>query len=304
MLPDPFTVEGGDVILLVRPNDTFRVHKIVLSLASSVFKDLFHHARPDQQDSGQEGPLPAIPITDSPESVDLILRFIYPGVVPPTITDLTVLSALLTIADKYGVQTIHPIVRERLAGEVLNKDVFSVYILARRWGFADEAKGAARRLTFTKVNGSSSPKDLQGITGEDFYRLQWFMQKRREEAKKVIQAHMVSWRDEVEVVACDEHSGGAALRFYGALAEVIVGKFDADPRLDAGKLAMALQDAPDPPHTGFCKDIDSRPEQEDVILYCPLRPSTIVGFFGGLAWRLESICKQYLSRAFDGDLPT
>ena len=140
--------------------------------------------------------------------------------------------------------------RERLADEeVLNKDAFGVYILARRWGFADEAKGAARRLTFTKVNGSSSPKDLQGITGEDFYRLQWFMQKRREEAKKVIQAHMVSWRDEVEAVACDEHSGGAASRFYGALAEVIIGKFDADPCLDAGKLAMALQDAPDPPPT-------------------------------------------------------
>lgn len=306
MLPYPFTTEDGDVVLRVGPDDTFRIHKLVLSLVSPVFKDLFQNARPDQPDGGPGGFIPVIPIADSPESVDLLLRFIYPGVVPPTITDPTVLSALLTVADKYGVQVISPIVKVRLADEeVLKKDPFGAYIVARRWGFSDEAKGAARRLTLTGIMESPSSKDPQNLAGEDFFRLLWFMQKRGDEAKNTIRRSLVDWnRDsDLESIACSKHSDIRAREFYDALAGVIIEEFDINPCLDAWKLVATLQSAPDPPDTGFCRDIDSWPEQEAFHIYCPLRPSVMVSSLGFLASRLQRICEKYLSEALDGSFP-
>ena len=276
MLPDPFTTEDGDVILRAGSDDTFRVHKIVLSLASPVFKDLFQTAQPDQADAGQEGLLPTIPITDPPESVDLLLRFIYPGVVPPTITDLTVLLALLTIADKYAVQTIPPIVKERLADkEVLKKDPFGVYIIAHRWGFVDGAKKAAREVTLVGITESPSSKDPQNLTGEDFFRLLWFMQKRGDEAKKVIRSYLVSWRHDIDFeygygeYTCGKHSGDRSREFFEALAERIVEEFDVNPCLDTRDVVMALTRAPDPP-LGFCENIGLDEAMEDFSIYCPL----------------------------------
>jgi hypothetical protein len=306
MLPDPFTTEDGDVVLRVGQDDNFRVHKLVLSLASPVFKDLFRNAQPGQPGGGQEGSIPVIPITDPPESVDLLLRFIYPGVVPPTTTNPTVLSALLTVADKYGVQTISPIAKGELAGDgVLKEDPFGVYIVARRWGFADEAKKAARRLTLTKIMESPSSKNPQNLAGDDFFRLLWFMQKRGDEAKKVIRKHLVTWNGDVDFgpITCGKHSGHQAREFYEALAEVIVESFDIDPCLDAWGLVGTLSRAPDPPDIGFCRDCQPQEDFEDFYITCPLKPSAIVDGLGVLALQLELICKKYLSKALDGSFP-
>ena len=211
------------------------------------------------------------------------------------------LSSLLTIADKYAVQTIPPIVRERLADEkVLKRDAFGAYILARRWGFAEEAKRAARRLTFIEVMKSPSSKDPQNVTGEDFSRLLWFVHKRGDEAKRVIRAHLVSWNRGL-AMTCGKHSDNETLEFFEALAEAVVEVFDIDPCLDVGKLVMVLPNVPDPPDTGFCKDIDSWPNQEYAPIYCPLQPSAVVSSLEGLALRLESICEEHLSEAFDGE---
>ena len=216
------------------------------------------------------------------------------------------LSALLTIADKYGIQTISPIVKERLADEeVLKEDAFGTYIVARRWGFANEAKAAARRLTLAKIMESPSSEDPHNLAREDFFRLLWFMQKRGDEAKRVIRTHFITWKNDPDlgVITCGEHSDSQTRQFYEELAEVMVKKFDVDPRLDAARLVAALQSGPDPPDTGFCKDIDSRPEREYVYIYCPLRPATMVDLARDLATRLESICEEYLSKALDGNFP-
>jgi len=154
----PFTTEDGDVILRAGQEPdlkhNFRVHRLVLSLASPVFKDLFQTTQPD---NGQEGPIPTIHITDPPKSVDLLLRSIYPRVAPPTITDLSVLLGLLTIGDKYAVPTACLSLKERLAAaELLEKDPFGVFIVVRCLGLVDEAKAAARGLTLAKVMNSPS----------------------------------------------------------------------------------------------------------------------------------------------------
>jgi len=307
MLPDPFTTEDGDVILRAGPEPglkyDFRVHKIVLSLLSPVFKGLFQVAQPD---SGQGEPLPIVPITDTPESVDLLLRFIYPGRVAPIITDPLTLSTLMTIADKYGIQTVSHAVKERLADEkILEKDPFGVYVVARRWGFLDEAKLAARGLTLVKVARSPFSRDPQATASDDFLRLLWFMQKRGDEAKGAIRTGLAPPKDDMDHdrIVCHEHSDGKYQEFYEGLAEVVVEKFDVDPRLNAGKLVTALMMVPDPPHTGFCGEDQPPGIPDHFFVYCPARPSAVIGRLSALAIDLGSICERYLSAALDGEFP-
>jgi len=302
MLPDPFTTEDGDVILRVGPDGTFRVHKLVLSLASAVFEGLFRAAQPDHSQGG----LPTIPITDPPESVDLLLRFVYPGVVPPTITDTAALSALLTIADKYGVPAISPVVKERLADEeVLEGDPFGVYIVARRWGFTGQAKTAARGLTLPKVMASPSSKNPQNFTGDEFFRLVWFMQKRGEEGKRMIREHFVWSRDpRLDDIPCghETHSGAEAVDFFEQLAERIVDGFEVDPCLDTERMVKIFVNGPDPPSDGFCRETDLN-QGEDFFLFCPTQPTRIVRSLCHLASRLDHSCREYLGKAMDGEFP-
>ena len=123
---------------------------------------------------------------------------------------------------------ISPIVKERLADEeVLEKDPFGVYIVAHRWSFADEAKGAVQRLTLTEIMESPSSKDPQNLDGEDLFRLFWFVQQRGDEAKRVIRAYL---------------ERGTTMRNLNQL------------------LAASTGSAPDPPEIGFRGDIDSSPE--------------------------------------------
>ena len=308
MLSEPFTTQDGDVILRAGsdpdPKHDFRVHKVVLSLASRVFKDLFLTAQPDDS---QGDPLPAITMTDPPESVDLFLRFIYPGFLPPTITDPTKLSALLTIADKYDIPTISSLIKRRLADEeILTKDPFGVYVIARSWGFTDEAKGAARMVTLADIMDSPFSGDLKNPAKEDFFRLLWFMQKRGVEANMTIRSSFTRrWVNdaELELFTC-KHANEEAREFFRGLAEEIIEEFDADPCMGRWEMVEVLRRSKDPPHTGFCDDDDElHPEREYFEIYCPLRPPNIVNALESLASELEAVCKRCLNEAMDGECP-
>ena len=308
MLPNPFTTEDGDVILHVAPDDSFRVHKVVLSLLSPVFKDLFHTAQPDD---GQGGLLPTIPIADPPESVDLLLRFIYPGFAPPTITDPVTLSALLTIADKYGVQTVFPAVKERLANEeVLGKDPFGVYIVARRWGFGEIAKRAARGLTLPQVMASPSSKTPQNFAGDDFFRLVWYMQKRGDDGKATIRSHFLwdahPFYNNIPYAdfPCDEktHIGAEVVEFYEQLAEDVMRKFEVDPWLTREQMVEIFVKGPPPPNE-FCREIDPTPSEDGFYEFCPAQPSRIMQRLRSLASTLDNIFEVYLRKAMDGEFP-
>ena len=306
MLSDPFTTQDGDVTLRAGsdpdPKHDFRVHRIILSFASRVFKDLFLTAKPDD---GQEGSLPVVTVTDPPESMDLLLRFIYPGVSPPKVADLTTLSTLLTIADKYDVATIPSVMKERLTDEdILEEDPFGAYLIARRWGFADEAKGAARRTTLAGIMKSPFSGSAQDFFKEDFFRLLWFMQRRGEGAKETIRA---SLRKPCETdgpsgegPVC-AHADWETRDFYEGLAEKIIEEFDANPCMDRWDMVLALGRAKDPPHTGFCDDEE---RYSGFSMYCPLRPTNITDSIDDLGLELERICVRYLNEAMDGEFPS
>ncbi|KAG8708304.1 hypothetical protein FRC09_001331 [Ceratobasidium sp. 395] len=88
---------GGDVSLRSVDGSVFCVHSIILGLVSPVFSDMFSLGR----SSGE-----AIDLSDDSESVSLLLAFVYPSSVTPTINKLGTLEKCLLIAQKYNVEKI------------------------------------------------------------------------------------------------------------------------------------------------------------------------------------------------------
>ena len=151
MPPTFFTTNDGDIILRAGvepgPKHDFRVHKLILSLTSPVFKDMLAFPQPPDQNQTKLHQLPITDVPDPPEVLDMILRLIYPGVEPTKITDLPTMFTLLSAVDKYDMITsTSPILREALK-VFIPGDSFGVYAIACRFGFSEVAEAAAQVVT-------------------------------------------------------------------------------------------------------------------------------------------------------------
>jgi len=101
---EKFNAPDADIILraLGPPKRDFRVHKLVLSLASPVFKDMFSLPQPTSDDlrKSSVAELEIVEVTDPTDALDVILRMIYPFAPPSFDGSLDTLVECLVIADK------------------------------------------------------------------------------------------------------------------------------------------------------------------------------------------------------------
>ncbi|KAF9649411.1 hypothetical protein BDM02DRAFT_3082846, partial [Thelephora ganbajun] len=184
-----FTTDDGDVILRAGSapglQHDFRVHKLILSLASPVFKDMFAFPQPPDRTLNGQHELPVVNVPDSPEVLDTILRFIYPGVDPPKITKPSTLIALLLTADKYNITSICTILRDTLK-TFLPVHPFGVYVVACRFGFLEEAKGAARVAGSKSIMDGEFDEEVRHISSVDLLRFVRFVQEREHKGRSKI----------------------------------------------------------------------------------------------------------------------
>lgn len=131
---------------------------------------MFTFSQPPDQNQGEQHQLPVVDIPDSPEVVDMILRLIYPGVEPPKITELSVVSALLSATTKYNITSTTPFLRGALK-TLSPGDRFGAYIIACRFGFPEEAREAAMASTVQSLFQRDYDKDMQLISSADLLRI-------------------------------------------------------------------------------------------------------------------------------------
>ena len=169
-----FDAHDADVILRAHVQSgsdqlkDFRVHKNILSIASTLFHDMFSLPQPATGDAT----LPVIPVTEFVEVFEIFLRLIYP-VEPPTITSLQLVDDLFQLAEKYMANSVHAKLRQILMSPpaFLNDDPIWVYALACRANLDAEAELA---IPFTfKINiiRDIPQTHLRMMTAETYNRL-------------------------------------------------------------------------------------------------------------------------------------
>ena len=134
-----FNTPDADVIIRATgpPERDFRVHKLILSLASPVFKEMFSHSRPTSPTPEGSNVLDVIPVTDPPRAFRVVLKMIYPFPPPSLEGDLDTLVECLLIAEKYGIQGV----TLRLRTGLSRVDApLRVYAIASRFGFTELAE--------------------------------------------------------------------------------------------------------------------------------------------------------------------
>ncbi|KAJ7445267.1 hypothetical protein FB451DRAFT_1104358 [Mycena latifolia] len=164
----PFDDPGADVILRSSDGIDFRVHRLVLSLASPFFKQMFSLPQPTA-----EPEVPTIPVTESAAALDRALRFWYPGAGPAVDQTLDELRETLeSLIMKYDVQSIVPFAKKELRG-YLDKDAVAVYAIAWRHQWKDLAREAAKKTLTIPLRDFALARrsQLNYITGDAYHTL-------------------------------------------------------------------------------------------------------------------------------------
>ncbi|KAF8986376.1 hypothetical protein BDQ17DRAFT_1315427 [Cyathus striatus] len=108
----PFNNENGaDLIIRSSDNVQFYVHKLILSLASSFFRDMF--SLPQNEGGDCSGSLSTLEMSETSSTVDSILRLCYPVNDPAAINELVQAVGPLQAAIKYQMDEAINIMTER-----------------------------------------------------------------------------------------------------------------------------------------------------------------------------------------------
>ena len=187
-----FDAEDADFVLVTRSSDQckeFRVHKCILSIASPVFRGMF--LVPQPLDSTQK--LPRIELPETTETIDLLLRYIYP-IPSPKIEDFVTLTNVLASADKYGAEGVTSRLRTVLVSRLfLDLNPLRVYAIACRWSFLDEAKLASTCIVYADLVklGEDCTEDMRYMSGLDHHRLLALRQARMDAIQRAVASQPV-----------------------------------------------------------------------------------------------------------------
>ena len=228
MAPYDFEAPDADTILRCSDGKELRVHKVVLSLASPVFRDMFSLPQPAEPSH--------TPIVDVPETSDILaplVQHFYPCS-PPKVPDLRVWDNLYTVADKYNAEAATELLRDILISRFLKTAPFRVYALASRWGLEEEAKVASWESLKMDISKGIPEEDakLMGVVA----------------FQKLYHLH-VNCRDRARALINDNPYTGGCVRGcppfdFDGVVKVLSHRVSAKPRLTIQSLYSEIAAAP------------------------------------------------------------
>ncbi|KAJ6608453.1 hypothetical protein B0H10DRAFT_2226860 [Mycena sp. CBHHK59/15] len=193
--PPPFDSPDADAILRSSDHVDFRVHKVVLSLASPFFRNMY--ALPTPADirlsiDDSTGGDPDIPrVAEDSGLLDTVLRFCYPGP-DPVIPTLGALLAAVEVLHKYEMDGVTVQARRQLA-TFAKAHPLVVFAVACRYRWGDLARMAARcalklplRDNFTPEGNTFTYEQLRHVSAEDYLRFLEYHWQCSEVAAKIL----------------------------------------------------------------------------------------------------------------------
>jgi hypothetical protein len=162
----PFDDAKADLILQSSDNVHFRVFKLILSLASPVFTDMFSIPSPPSQSAHDE--VQVVILSEHSTALDVVLRHIYP-VRTPKGNSLHYVSILAEFARKYQVEALDKCIADYLTDSI-ERDPVGVYAIAVTYGYNDIGANAARSSLNLPFSDLQSPY-LRCATAEQVLEL-------------------------------------------------------------------------------------------------------------------------------------
>ncbi|KAJ7307639.1 hypothetical protein DFH08DRAFT_1088616 [Mycena albidolilacea] len=165
----PFDDPGADVILRSSDGTDFHVYRVVLSLASPFFKEMFGLPQPPF-----EPEVPTLPMAESAVVLDRMLRFWYPGAQPiaiPTLDELR--DTFESLIVRYDMQFIVPFAKRQLR-EYVQEHPVAVFAIACRHEWKDLAREAAKSSLSVPIHDvcdSPRPSHLNDMTADTYHSL-------------------------------------------------------------------------------------------------------------------------------------
>lgn len=146
MADAPFNSSTADIVFRTPDKVDFRLHKLVLSLSSPFFNDMFSLTQPPALSSTDQE---TIPVTEDSKTFDLLLRFCYP-VSDPQFSQLAVVVSVLEAAIKYQIQFVVDHLRAAMT-RFVESDALDVYAASCHLQLEQEARMAAVHLKNTAI---------------------------------------------------------------------------------------------------------------------------------------------------------
>ncbi|KZT69333.1 hypothetical protein DAEQUDRAFT_273983 [Daedalea quercina L-15889] len=158
----PFHKASADVVLRSSDGDDFRVHRLILSEASSVFEGMFSLPQPtdapvEHATEGKDTPVVEVP--ENSRTLDRLLRHCYP-MSRPALNDLKEVVSLLEALKKYEMDEV----AKDVCGVLLDgrfrttiEDAFAVYAALWRLDFNDNLADSARATFSFNLPSFASP---------------------------------------------------------------------------------------------------------------------------------------------------
>ncbi|CAL1706769.1 unnamed protein product [Somion occarium] len=166
-LAEKFQFEDADVIIRAG-GANFSAHKLILSLASPVFKHIFSLPR---NESSQEG-VPIVEVTEDAQSIHDVLSLLYPNIDDPNISDLIVMHRVLLALRKYEMLKLKARMARRLERAAWGKSA-RIFAIACHAGLADTARAAAQGTLLLERNTliTSVIPENKKLSAETFQKL-------------------------------------------------------------------------------------------------------------------------------------
>ena len=159
----PFDDRRADLVLRSSDGVNFFVFKLILSLASSVFADMFTLPSPAVSQNSSDEP-PVVQLPEDAETLDMALRYCYP-VPSPKVVTLRDARILLEFARKYQVDVIKDSDSlARFLTDTVERNPAGIYALASAYEYQDVAVKALRSSLMVPIYLLRSPELLYSTT--------------------------------------------------------------------------------------------------------------------------------------------
>ncbi|KAJ7064095.1 hypothetical protein C8F01DRAFT_1022197 [Mycena amicta] len=190
----PFNDPNADIILRSSDNIDFRVHQIILSIASPVFRDMFALPRATNPSPTSTDLEKVVQMGESSTVLHDILRFWYPGA-QPSIQSISQLSDIIQLTiGKYDMQMLVPMAQVFLT-KYLTTDPLTVFAVAMRFGWEDSAHAAAQECLKLPLRSSSQTlsKEWNYAPGTAYHALIEYHFRCGEAVRAMVSASSSSW---------------------------------------------------------------------------------------------------------------